>query len=90
MAEKLRVCFDRRCRDDDAGAACGDSSSSRSSVAATGKTMLEDVTGQSRMLVKVGPFCRKGLRDSSRHATKGRLIQEYSDVVERMFAHGFA
>ena len=42
------------------------------------------------MLVKVGPFCRKGLRDPSRHATKVGLIEEYSDVVERLLAHGFA
>ena len=39
------------------------------------------------MTFHVGPFCRKGLRDSSRPATKRSLIDVEHVVVERMFAH---
>jgi hypothetical protein len=43
-----------------------------------------------KRLSSVGPFCRKGLRDSSRPAAKTGLHAGQRDAVERTSAHGFA
>ena len=41
---------------------------------------------QSRMVVKVGPFCRKGLCSLLQPATRSRLFGGQHDAVERMSA----
>ena len=41
-------------------------------------------------MIKVDPFCRKGLRDLSRQATSHALTTGQRDAVERTFALGFA